>query len=57
LAEEISKSVLESLTDKSAEYKNNVDAFAGKVQPRIVLWPYEDPAHFSVGAKQKWVIK
>lgn len=57
VAQEISMSVLGSLTAKSAEYKNNTDVLAGKVQPRIVLWPYEDPTYFGAGGKQKWVIK
>jgi len=57
MAVEIATSVLRSLTEKSAEYKNNADVFAGRVRPRIVFWPHGDPTHFKAGAKQKWVVK
>ncbi len=57
LAAEMSASILRSLTEKSAEYKNNASVFAGRVRPRIVFWPHGDPTHFKGGAKQKWVVK
>lgn len=28
-----------------------------KVIPRLVFWPYQHPAHFKPGAKQKWIKK
>jgi len=55
LAKEISASILRSLEEKSAEYKNNADMLHDKVRPKVVFWPHEHPAHFSIGAKQKWV--
>jgi phenylacetate-CoA ligase len=55
LAHDVSKRVFDSLTAKSAEYKNNADMFSAKVQPKIIFWPHEHPTHFRSGAKQKWV--
>ena len=57
LAQDVSKCVFESLTAKSAEYKNNANMFSAKVKPKIIFWPHEHPEHFRPGAKQKWVKK
>lgn len=57
LAHEVSRSVVESLMEKSAEYKNNAHMMPGRVEPAIVFWPHEHPTHFQTGIKQKWVKK
>ncbi len=51
----IKKEAIKALVKKNAEYANNFKSMPQKVEPHIVLWPSEDPAHFRSGAKQKWV--
>ena len=57
LSKEVSASIFDSLMDKSAEYKNNVNMMPGKVEPHIIFWPHEHTTHFQTGIKQKWVKK
>lgn len=49
------KVISDTLKARSAEHKNNAQMMADKVEPRIVFWNHEDPEHFRVGIKQKWV--
>ena len=53
----IYKFILDGLRKKNAEYKYLSDMMPGRVDPKIVLWPYEHPLHFQVGMKQKWAKK
>ena len=39
----------------NAEHRNNVTLMPGRVDPKVVFWRHEHPAHFKPGAKQKWV--
>jgi len=55
LAHEVSRSVSESLIEKSTEHKNNVNMMTRKVEPHIIFWSHEHPTHFQTGIKQKWV--
>jgi len=57
LNQEVTRLITESLIEHSAEYKNNADMMSGRVKPRIVFWPHENPTHFQTGIKQKWVKK
>lgn len=57
LEKEITKSIVESLLKNSAEHKNNANMMPGRVDPKIILWPYEHPLYFKSGIKQKWVKK
>ena len=49
--------IVETLRNKSSEFKELSNQVKGKVFIKIVLWPYEHPEFFSVGNKQKWVKK
>jgi len=55
LNQKIKKAVIKSLLSKNAEYHNNYKSIPRKVEPRITLWPNEDPLYFKPGVKQKWV--
>lgn len=57
LKKEITESIVESLLKNSAEHKNNANMMPGRVDPKIILWPYEHPLYFKSGIKQKWVRK
>ncbi len=57
LYDDLTGAILESLVQKSAEYKNNVNVLSGRVTPRLVFWPHGHEKHFKAGAKQKWVVK
>ncbi len=57
LHQNVKKSIVHHLIEKSAEYKNNADLLPGKVEPRIVFWSHGHPTHFQTGIKQKWVKK
>ncbi len=45
------------LGEEVSEYRETAKVVGDVVKPVIHLWPYEDPTHFRVGAKQKWVQK
>lgn len=53
----IKKVIIKELLKKNAEYANNYKSIPKKVEPYIVLWPYEHPIYFKSGTKQKWVAK
>jgi phenylacetate-CoA ligase len=61
LARAILKLVIKSLVEKSTEYNylygNSAPKYKKRLEPQIILWPYEDPAYFKPGGKQKWSIK
>lgn len=57
LASKIQKAVVEILLAENSEYVSNYKYFGRKLRPKIVLWPYEHPLHFSGQGKQKWVKK
>lgn len=57
LTKKIEELVNHTLSIRSAEHKNNVETIPEKVRPHVILWPYEDPEHFRVGIKQKWLKK
>ncbi|PJE75559.1 hypothetical protein COV04_03975 [Candidatus Uhrbacteria bacterium CG10_big_fil_rev_8_21_14_0_10_48_11] len=46
--------IITALTDKNAEYRNNMQVMPERMRPRLVFWQYEHPLHFSRNAKQKW---
>ena len=51
------KSVVESLSALSGEYKNNHVNMGDKVYPHVIFWPHEHQKYFPPGIKQKWVIR
>lgn len=55
LKNRIKKSIVASLLEKNAEYRNNASMMPEKVEPVIVFWKHEHPLHFQPGTKQKWV--
>lgn len=46
-----------ALVQHNPVYKMNHETLGDRVLPKITFWPYEDPAHFGGGGKQKWVKK
>jgi hypothetical protein len=48
--------ILQSLTQKSSEFKELHGHLKRKVEPRVVFWPAEHNLYFKSGAKQKWTI-
>jgi phenylacetate-CoA ligase len=57
LEEIVAHAIDESLSERSAEHKNNRSAMGERVRPRVVLWPYGDKHYFAAGTKHKWVRK
>ena len=55
LEKELSQAIVEKLLQENSEYRSNYRESAKRQQPKVVLWPFEDQRHFSVGGKQKWV--
>jgi phenylacetate-CoA ligase len=53
----IIKAMVEQLTVKNAEYKELHRFIGRRALPQLQFWPSEDPMHFKVGIKQKWVKK
>lgn len=51
----VKKMVTKGLIEKNAEYHNNFKSIPKKVEPHIILRPYEHPLNFKPGTKQKWV--
>ncbi|HTY40109.1 MAG TPA: phenylacetate--CoA ligase family protein [Candidatus Paceibacterota bacterium] len=51
------QAITRQLLEESSEYRETHNRIPGRVQPRIVFWPYEYPKYFRPGTKQKWVIK
>lgn len=57
LRAQVIEQVVESLANKSDEYRYLSGTVREKVVPRVVLWPHGHPEHFQQGVKQKWVKK
>ncbi len=58
LLERTTRVVMEQLLIESSEYRQTHEELAEEaVKPVITFWPYEDPTHFKIGTKQKWVKK
>ncbi len=55
LSKTIQKIIVKTLLIDNSEYVSNYKYFGSKLWPRIVLWSYEHPLHFSGNGKQKWV--
>ncbi len=54
---ELSRSIVRQLLKESSEYRKTYSEIPDRMEPRLVFWPYEDPAHFKPGRKQKWAVK
>jgi len=57
LKDALQKEIVTYLLHENSEYKSNYKEAQKQQLPKIVLWRYEDPTHFSPGGKQKWVKK
>jgi len=51
------KKIIETLRNRSSEFRELSDNLQSRVYPKLVFWPYEEPKYFLPGTKQKWVIK
>lgn len=52
---QIQSSIVDSLSEKNAEYNNNINMLGNRVHPKIIFWDHEHPEHFKPGGKQKWI--
>ncbi len=57
LSKDVSLAIVESLLERSTEYKYLVGLLGDRVRPHVIFWPHEHPTHFQTGIKQKWVKK
>lgn len=57
LSRQAQKAIVDTLLEENTEYRSNYGSYGRKLWPRIRLWPYEHPLHFSGQGKQKWVKK
>lgn len=55
LIKKVNSHIMNSLLEKSAEYKYLSNSLKERVKPRIILWPYGHKKFFAGGTKQKWV--
>lgn len=53
----VCQTIVESLMARSSEYAELRRSLGDKANPRIIFWPYEDPAYFAPGNKQAWVVR
>jgi phenylacetate-CoA ligase len=51
----VSDAIMDALSEKSAEHRNNVLAMGDRVRPHITFWPLNDKNYFSNTGKHKWV--
>jgi phenylacetate-CoA ligase len=51
------RKIIETLRRKSSEFRELAGHLKKKAFPRLIFWPYEHPAYFTPGNKQKWVKK
>lgn len=49
-------SIVQNLHKKNSEFRELSSHLGGRAEPKIVLWPYEDPKYFRPGIKQRWAI-
>lgn len=58
LKKRLAQYVVDGLRKENSEFNNSyIMEGRKKMEPKIILYPYEHPAYFSRGAKQKWVEK
>jgi phenylacetate-CoA ligase len=57
LTTEIMDVIVKGLLRENSEYRILYGEYKEKLNPIVILWPYEDPLHFSGKGKQKWVKK
>ena len=49
--------IVEQLQLKNSEYRELYKFLGKRALPHLQFWPAEDPKHFKLGIKQKWVKK
>ncbi|MBI2034784.1 MAG: hypothetical protein HYT11_03585 [Candidatus Levybacteria bacterium] len=57
LKQKIIDRTMHQLLLENSEYRKTHEEYPDRVIPKIVFWPYEHPAYFKPGVKQKWVKK
>jgi phenylacetate-CoA ligase len=57
LKDSVRKAVIIWLLRENSEFWKTYHEIGPRIYPRIVFWPYEDPAYFKPGGKHKWVMK
>ena len=57
LTAELERIIFEGLKSASTEYQYLAETLKDRVKPKVICWPYENPVHFKVGIKQKWIKK
>jgi phenylacetate-CoA ligase len=59
--EKLNKDIVGVLTSalllENSEFQKTHDEIGARIEPKIILWPYEDLTFFRPGTKQQWVIK
>jgi phenylacetate-CoA ligase len=53
----ITKKITDQLLNENEGYRAVYNHIGKRAIPHIIFWPYEDPAFFRPGTKQKWVNK
>jgi phenylacetate-coenzyme A ligase PaaK-like adenylate-forming protein len=56
-AEPLEDAITGKLCQDNSEYASNYATYGDEIRPKVKLWPYEHPLHFSGKGKQKWVKK
>ncbi len=49
--------IIKNLKEKNSEFRELCNFLGARSVPKIVYWPYEDPAYFRRDIKQRWVLK
>lgn len=55
LAHKIQKTIVDALQKINSEYNDQYQSVSKIMTPPVILWPYQDPAYFKTGVKQKWI--
>lgn len=50
------KRIVETLIEKSSEYRELSNNLKERAYPKLLFWQYEYPLYFTPGPKQKWVL-
>jgi len=55
LARKIQEVIVRILREVNSEYSDQYQSVPKIMTPPVLLWPYQDPAYFKTGIKQKWI--
>lgn len=55
LISKIREKITNTLLQENSEYRKTYEEIGKRIEPKIILWPYENVTFFCPGTKQQWV--